>query len=510
MPDSITPENAAKQARAELARRSLAHFVRQMWHVIEPSTPLVWNWHIQLVCDRLQKHLERKTKKQNFYIGISPGSMKSTIVSVAVTPWMWTKNPAYRGGFFSGNEPVALRDSLRAREIIKSDWYQKTFEPKWDFAADQDAKGLYKNTAGGFRYASSSGSRVTGLRFDDIFVDDPNDAQEIYSDAYRRAVNLEWWPAAANRLSDMRHGRRTLIMQRLHEDDFAGHVMENEPEDWDKLIIRSTAEENDAERDAEDLRKPGELLFPERFPQSVLDGERVRLRNMYDAQHQMRPQPLGGGMLKPGLMREVNIADGVIIADGVSYKRDELQWFATADIASSTKTSADNTAICIGARFPDGRMLIEEMQYGRWEVPHTRKRLIDIWLSGRVQYIGVETANAGIGIIQDLRAAGVSVKELKAEKDKVQRATPLQIALDSGRVYRPDHAPWFVEVAHEMAQFPTGKHDDCVDACAWLAIECASRPIYIGDAGEAWAKAQKPPEPVESTYEDQVSRAFGD
>lgn len=491
-------------ARRELCRRSLAYSFRTFWPVINPSTRLVWSWPLQLMCDRVQAHLERKTAKQNLYLGVPPGSAKSTIVSVMTLPWMWLKNPSYRAGFFSGNEQVAIRDSMYCREILRSDLYRDISQRTWDFASDENAKGQYRNTLGGMRYAASSGARVTGLRFHDIFVDDPEDAAEIYSDAYRYSINYEWWPAAANRLADMRTGRRTLIMQRLHEDDHAGHVMTNEPEDWDSLILRSTAEENDHEQDALDPRKPGELLFPERFPQTVLDGERVRLRGMYDAQHQQRPQPLGGGMLKPALMQICKIDGNSVLIDGVSHRVD---WFITADIASSTKTSADNTAICVGGRLPDGRIVIRDVYAGRWEVPQTRQRLLDLWATGQIQYIGVETANAGLGIIQDLRAAGLAVKEMRADRDKVQRAGPLQIALDDRRIFRNEHAEWFGDAAHEMAQFPSGKHDDRVDSLAWMAIECASRPVYCGNSFTPDGDVAGT---VPETYQERMERSFGD
>ncbi len=443
--------------------------------MIEPSQPLIWNWHIDVLCNRFQRHLLRQTEKQNLYLGIPPGSMKSTIVSVASLPWMWTRNPAYRGGFFAGAEPLVHRDSRKAREIIGSNWYQDTFNPDWNIKSDSDAAGLFANTKTGFRYCAPSGAGVTGLRFDDTFFDDIEDAQKIYSDPYRYGINREWWPAVSNRLNDMKRGRRTLTMQRLHEDDFAGFVLKTEPLEWDSLILRSKKEEGDI--DPDDPRNVGELLFPERFPQSVLDIDVTRLRHMYSAQHQMRPEPLGGGMLKPALMRECEVSGGRAIVDGVSYNLDTLVRFATADIASSTKTMADNTAITIGCRLPDGRIIVEEVQYGQWEIPDTRNRLLAIWTSGRVQYVAVETANAGIGLIQDLRKAGVTVKELKADRDKVTRSIPLKIALDSGRVYRPSFAPWYSDLSHEMASFPKGAHDDLVDSLGWFAIECENNGL---------------------------------
>src|SRR6202051_5417110 len=37
-----------------LAQDSLAEFVRQAWHIIEPTTPLLWNWHLDVICEHLE------------------------------------------------------------------------------------------------------------------------------------------------------------------------------------------------------------------------------------------------------------------------------------------------------------------------------------------------------------------------------------------------------------------------------------------------------------------------
>lgn len=487
-----TLHNLPMSLQRRACHASLAHFVRCAWHIIEPTTPLIWGWHLEAICKALQAHLQRKGERQRLYIAAPPGAMKSTIVSVMSLPWMWLHNPAYRAGYFSGAESVALRDSGKAREILGSEWYARISARKWDFDAAQDAKGLFRNTSTGFRYAASSGARVTGLRFDDIFLDDPMDAQEVYSDAYRRQVNLEWWPAVGNRLSDMRVGRTTLIMQRLHEDDFAGHATRQDPDSWDCLTLRSVRENEELPYDP---RKPGELLFPERFPQRVLDSEKTRLGSMmYAAQHQQRAIAAEGNMFKRAWFR---------FEDTMAHKGTR---FLCVDLASSTKTSADNTAICDAIQTPDGRMVIMAMDAARREIPDTRARLLAYWRTGLYEYIAVETANAGIGVIQDLRLEGVSVIELKADKDKISRSVPLQIMAETGRVWLAPGG-WHAEFLDELMAFPAGKHDDMVDAASHAAARIHKPGIYIGDGGESYLREQalNAPEP---SFEQRMAHCF--
>ena len=153
---------ALQSIRAEKARRSLATFVRQAWPIIEPSTPLVWNWHLDVICSRVQALVEGKLPRRNLIINVPPGSMKSTILAVCLPAWVWLRNPGWRAIMASGNEGVAIRDSMKCRDIIDSDWYRGLFRPGWGFSKDQNAKGHYKNTATGFRMAISAGARITG------------------------------------------------------------------------------------------------------------------------------------------------------------------------------------------------------------------------------------------------------------------------------------------------------------------------------------------------------------
>jgi len=191
---SLTPE----VEMAEDCRRYLREFFRHSWRVLEPATPLVEGKHIDAICDHVQAVLEewlaaRKASRshpwQNLLINVPPGTAKSRIVSVAAPAWMWLRCPDWRVICVSGNPRVALRDSLFCRQLIESEWYQRTFAPLWKarltavddgeedgeemgplldwrMAKDQNAKSLFKNTMGGSRLALAIGAKITGDRAD--------------------------------------------------------------------------------------------------------------------------------------------------------------------------------------------------------------------------------------------------------------------------------------------------------------------------------------------------------
>ena len=182
------------------------------------------------MCDHVEALLSGKLGKTNLIIAVPPGTMKSTIVSVATPAWMWINQPQWRAIHASGNFQVSVRDSLRCRAILDSTWYRSKFGISWQFAFDQNLKAYYANSASGFRSAVSSGSKITGSRADSLFVDDALDASDAYSDNARMTV-IDWWRQAfANRLNDAQTGTRCIIQQRLHPEDLVGWVLANEPD----------------------------------------------------------------------------------------------------------------------------------------------------------------------------------------------------------------------------------------------------------------------------------------
>lgn len=449
---------------AELARRSLAEFVRQAWHVIEPGTPLIWNWHLDVICDHVQALLEGRLAKRNLLINVPPGSMKSTIVSVCAPAWWWLHNPSWRGIFASGNEGVALRDSIRCRDILDSDWYRRLFAPAWGFARDQNAKGHYKNTRAGFRKALSAGAKVTGDRADGIFVDDPLDAAEAFSKPARDSV-ITWWDSAmANRLSDMRTGTRCVIMQRLHEEDLAGHVLAIEPGEWDVLVIRQEFErpgERDPDRGPTGLgwvdprQVEGELFFPERFPADVVEGERRRLASSgFAGQHQQRPTAKEGEIFKRGFVQAFKPADPP------DFSRTILSW----DTAFKEGEENDFTVCFVLAQGQRGYYLLDRFK-ARLSYPDLKLKAQTMGARWSPQAFLVEDKASGQSLIQDLkRDTSLPVVAVKVDRDKQARAWAVTPTWEAGKVFVPEGADWVDDFLEHLYGFPKMAHDDDVDA----------------------------------------------
>ncbi|MFK0731406.1 MAG: phage terminase large subunit [Gloeotrichia echinulata GP01] len=209
---SYTELQLRAQAELTLRRRrsptvlTLADFVKESWQVIEPSTELLWNWHIDAMCWHIQETLldwhkhkldpSYEQRIQNLLLNVPPGSLKSRCLSVCTPAWMWTICPSWRAIFLSANPRIALRDSVYCRDVIESDWYQKRFSPDWKLRIDNNSKSSFWNTKGGVRSAFGFNSRITGDRgdcLDGSTIVEAEYGQMTIKEIFDRAAPIKVW-----------------------------------------------------------------------------------------------------------------------------------------------------------------------------------------------------------------------------------------------------------------------------------------------------------------------------
>ena len=153
-----------EKVKAEKARRaasaSLYEFVKQSWHVVEPSIPFMQSWHIEEICE----HLEAVSAGEihRLLINIPPRHSKSTIVSVMWPAWEWITDPAQKFLCASYSGTLSTRDNLKTRRLLQSPWYQERWGHMFKFAGDQNAKQRFENDKTGYRIATSVGGTATG------------------------------------------------------------------------------------------------------------------------------------------------------------------------------------------------------------------------------------------------------------------------------------------------------------------------------------------------------------
>jgi len=487
---SLTSLQLRAKAEQERRRRltakrgrslTLAEFFQQSWHVLEPSTDLLWNWHLEAICYHAQeifldwlRHREDSTYQQrsrNLLVNVPPGSAKSRIISVCLPAWIWTRLASFKMIFLSSNPTVALRDSVLCRDLIESDWYRETFAPDWRLRGDQNSKSSYWNTAGGFRNAAGFNSRITGARADGLFWDDPHDAGQVESEALRLNVTERWDSAIRNRVNDPRSSIRVGIMQRLHAEDLSGHVLQTR--EWDLLCIPQEFEEAQPPTAigwVDPRTEPGELMFPDRFSEEFVKQERLLLGSYgYAGQHQQRPSPAAGGMFQRGWWQFYKVApaqfDRVIQSWDCTFKDAKTSDFVVGQVWGKS-----------GSEY----YLLDQVR-DRMDINATLTAIRSLsakWPQAKAKL--VEDKANGSAVIDLLKREISGLIPINPQGGKVVRATAIAPYIEAGNVYLPDPsiAPWVHDLVEEFSSFPNGANDDQVDgasqAIAWLENNTAA------------------------------------
>jgi predicted phage terminase large subunit-like protein len=464
----------ARAAKAEEARRAgfaasfaqvrercqtLAGFVREAWPVLEPSAPYIHGWHIDAVC----AHLEAVTAGRitRLLINIPPGMMKSLLVSVLWPAWEWGPCglASMRYLTTSYSEDYAKRDARRMRDLVESEWYQAL----WGDAVRLTRSGekSFSNTAQGWREAKPFAS-LTGGRGDRVIVDDPHSTEKAESPADRETTTRIFRESLPTRVNDAQKSAIVIIMQRLHEEDVSGQAIALKL-GYDHLMLPMEFEPDRRCRTSIGFTDPrtyeGELLFPERFPRSTVDRDKIPLGGHAVAgQFQQRPAPREGGMFKRSWFE-------IVDAIPATANRKARAW----DLGA-TESGGDYTVGLKASRAPEGVFYIEDVKREQFG-PAGVERLIVTTASqdGTACTIRLpqDPGAAGKAYAATLitKLAGYPVKAVAPTGDKATRATPAAAQAEAGNI-KLLRGPWNEAFLDEVCAFPSAAHDDQVDALA--------------------------------------------
>lgn len=470
--------------------KSLAEFVHDAWHILEPRTPYVKGWVIDAICE----HLEAVTagKINRLLINVPPGFAKSLIVSVFWPAWEWGPKglESYRYISTTFAEEYAKRDCRRMRMLITSDWYER----HWPIRLIRAGETSFENDLTGWREGSAFAS-LTGKRGNRLIIDDPHSVKKAESQIERDSAVRMFREGAVNRLNNQRQDAIVIIMQRLHEGDISGEILSNDM-GYVPLILPMEYEKSrhcETEIGFSDPRtRDGELLFPQRFPQEVVDALKRDMQvYAWAGQYQQRPAPRGGGIFPYNgweyWERKVSI----------KYGRNENQFpdfnfiLGSVDTAFTNKQENDFTAMVVLGVWANLYSANHVMLMHFW-----RKRLKfhdaveEIVKSGRkmkCDRVLVENKSSGMPIFEEIsrltRDEEFAVQLVDpGNLDKEGRGNAVSHlfreeredgSIRDGFVWAPaitqpsgDVWPraWAEDLIQEAASFPKGKHDDGVDA----------------------------------------------
>ena len=385
-----------------------------------------------------------------------PRSLKSICASVALPAWLLGHDPTRRIICASYAHELSVKLANDFRLVVTSDWYRRLF-PHTRLDPLKNTETEVVTTARGYRLATSVGGVLTGRGADLIVIDDPMKPQDALSDTKRQAVQQWFDTTLLSRLDDQARGGILLVMQRLHVEDLAGHVLAKQG--WAHLDLPAIAEV------AATIplgpgrvhhRRAGEVLHPARDSLATL--ERIRREmgsHAFSAQYQQDPLPLDGELLRWSWFRTYREPPERQAGDLVTQS-----W----DTASKAEEIHDWSACTTWLRRGADHYLLDVWR-GRLDYPSLKRQVVSSARRWRADVVLIEDKGSGTQLIQDLRAEGV-VRPIAIlpEGDKQTRFYTQCAKIEAGHVLLPEAAPWLDAFRRELLQFPHGRHDDQVDS----------------------------------------------
>jgi predicted phage terminase large subunit-like protein len=440
-----------------VVRADLYSFIYRSFLELNPGVSFLPSWSIELVGAKLEACLRKEHVRQ--IITLPPRSLKSHSVAVAFPAFVLGHNPSAQIICASYGQDLANKHSLDCRNLMSSSWYCNLF-PHTRLSPKKQSLQEFATTQNGFRLATSVGGMLTGRGADIIIIDDPLKPDEALSETLRTTVN-EWFEHTLySRLNDKRKGIIIIIMQRLHEDDLVGHVLEQGG--WDLLRLPAIADEDEIHvvrtplRTRTIKRMAGEALHPEREPLALLHHLRQTIGEYnFAGQYQQQPAPLGGGMVKKEWFR--------FYVPGEQPARFEAI-FQSWDTANKC-TELSDYSVCTTWGRKGKKLYLLDVFRERLDYPDLKRMVRDKANQYRPSNILIEDKASGTQLIQELVRDGIShVTRYEPTMDKIMRMHSVTSTIENGSVYLPAEAHWLSTYLHELMSFPKGKHDDQADS----------------------------------------------
>lgn len=467
----------------ELNNRRFYNFLKFFWPEVS-SESFQDNWHIPFLCDELQIIAERvATKQRNPYdllINIPPGTTKTMICSIMFPAWCWTQWHWMRFITVSYSSALSLESAEYSRDLIRSDRYRALY-PEYEIKQDKDTKGNFRvvklipstpghcprQIAGGNRFSTSVGGTVTGYHAHIIIWDDPLNPQQAVSETELKNVN-QWMSQTLPTRKVSKTVSATIgIMQRLHENDPTGNLLERKKDKIRHICLPGEIKNYKHKVSPQHMidNYINDLFDVNRLDQKVLNDLEADLGQYgYAGQIGQDPTPPAGGMFKVDhfamierMPAEVNIVDTVRYWDKAGTK-EQLD----------RDNKAAYTVGCKIVKLKNDQYIVVDVKRGRWSSDE-RERIIKetaradgidctVWVEQEPGSGGKESAE---NTIRNL--AGFKINKELPKGDKIYRADPYSVQVNYGNIMLLK-GEWNHQFIEEHRHFPFSTYKDQVDA----------------------------------------------
>ena len=435
-----------KLKNRELCQQKFIKFVERVWPTF------ISGRHHKRMAEAFERVANGTCKR--LIINMPPRHTKSEFASYLLPAWFLGRFPHKKVIQTSHTAELAVGFGRKVRNLVDSDVYNDIF-PDLALQADSKAAGRWNTSKGGDYFAIGVGGAVTGKGADVLIIDDPHSEQE----AAMAAVNPEVydkvyeWYTSGPRQRLQPGGAIVIVMTRWAARDLTGQVLKNAAlrgeNDWE--VIEFPA-----------ILPSGNPLWPEFWSKEELEALHEELPNAkWQAQYQQNP----------------------VGNESAIVKRDWWKWWEsetpppceyilqTWDTAFEKTQRADYSAgTTWGIWINDAdnstpNIILLNTYKKRVEWVDLKKDVYREYQDWEPDGMLIEKKASGAPLIYELRAMGIPVQEYTPSKgqDKIARLNSVSDIIASGKVWVPK-TRWAEELVDEIAAFPSGEHDDLVDA----------------------------------------------
>jgi hypothetical protein len=301
---SITEQDVLKYK----LQTDLYFFTRYFYKQFNKSN-FIRSDHFQLLSDVLEKVYTHEISR--LIINLPPRHGKTEMAVINFIAKGLMINPKAKFIHTSYSEALALDNSEKIKEFVQSDEFQAICPIT--ISVDSKSKKKWYTDQGGGMMATSSGGQITGfgaglMDTDDfggaIIIDDPIKPDDAYSETIRTSINERFFNTMLSRVNNPKTPI-IIIMQRLHENDLCGYLMNQEPGEWEVISMPV-------------IKEDGTALWSDKHTIEELYKLRAANEFVFDTQYMQDPKP----------------------RFGLLFPKDELQRFRRSDIDIKNKVAS--------------------------------------------------------------------------------------------------------------------------------------------------------------------------
>ena len=430
----------------ELCQEKFIKFVERVWPTFISGA------HHKRMAEAFERVANGTCKR--LIINMPPRHTKSEFASYLLPAWFLGKFPHKKVIQTSHTAELAVGFGRKVRNLVDSEVYNNIF-PNLALQADSKAAGRWNTSKGGDYFAIGVGGAVTGKGADVLIIDDPHSEQEAAMAASNPEVydKVYEWYTSGPRQRLQPGGAIVVVMTRWAQRDLTGQVLKSAAqrsgEEWE--VIEFPA-----------ILPSGKPLWPQFWSIEELSALREELPNAkWQAQYQQNPVGNESAIVKRDWWKwwekdDPPVCDYILQSWDTAFEKTQRADYSAGTTWGIFACEEDNFA---------PNIILLNTYKKRVEFPDLKRDVMREYNEYEPDSLIVEKKASGAPLIYDLRAMGIPVQEYTPGKgqDKIARLNSVSDIIASGKVWVPQ-TRWAEELVDEVAAFPSGEHDDLVDA----------------------------------------------